>query len=454
MSLRRLGSWSAATLLVSWPTVAEAQSREQFFFSDDAALSAGAVVSVTDDSGAIYYNPAGLALNRRSTADLSASTFGLRIRPINDALVAHFPNGESTLKLDSFDILSAPHAVAFTRRLGENISLGLALYVVEFDVRTGAATANDGLDPTTGEVLRQHIDLDAQSTKYVFGPALGWELAPGLRFGFGVYGTYGKRVSSGRLFFDGELAPQPDGIIPVEFIVLHARGQQSSVGMRAMAGVQWEPAPDWRLGLAARTPELQLRSGGEALALSAFADGTPTATARPTFSEEETSPGSKVGLTVPPQFIAGVARVLGTKTFVAIDVDVQTPLKVKSLDVDRDATVNARIGGIAKVSDRISVGGGFFTDRATRQTLTAAIGDDRVDYYGLTAGLQLRTLLQRAGRDAPEPLVLATTVALRAAMGFGQARAYDLDLSQGFVAREADVRYYEFVPYLGSSLTF
>jgi hypothetical protein len=432
---------------------ASAQSRDQFFFSDDASMTAGAVTATSDDSGSIYYNPAGLSLNRRSTADLSASTFGLRIRPVDGAMATNFPNGRSSLKLDSFDIISAPHAIAFTRQLGEDSSLGLALYIVDFDVRTGNATAADGLDPATGERLRQHVDIDFHSTKYVFGPALGWQLAPGVRFGFGVYGTYAKRVASGRLFFDGTSPAQPDGSVPVSFLTANNRAELSFLGVRGMAGVQWDMAPEWRLGVAARTPELQLTAGGSSLATTAFADGSPGATARPFFNVTELQPDSSVGLTMPPQLVASVARNLGEKSFVSAEVDLQTPLRVVSLGVDRDTTINARIGGIARVSERVSLGAGFFTDRATRSVLTPTIGDDRVDYYGITIGGQLRTLLPLADR-AGEPLVLTTTVSLRAAVGVGEARAYDLDLTRGLVARTSDVTYYEFVPYLGSGITF
>lgn len=453
MNLTKRISCLLATLLVAVsPAAANAQSREQFFFSDNAALSGGAVVSVTDDSGSTYYNPAGLALNRRSTADLSASTFGVRIRPVDGVMVAQFPNGPSRLKLDSFDILSAPHAVAFTRRLGENVSLGLALYVVEFDVRTGEDTKSGGLDPATGERVRQHVDLDLQSNKYVFGPAIGWQVTSGFRVGFGIYGTYSKRVASGRLIFDGQYPEEADGSVSVDFLVAHERGQASAFGIRAMAGLQWEPGEDWRIGLAARSPELQLTSSGQVLSLTAFADGGAAATSKPLFNETETKIESKVALSMPPQFIAGVARMFGSKSFVAVDVDLQPPLRVPAIAVDRDMTVNARVGGIGKVSERVSVGAGVFSDRATNRLLGSGIADDRIDWYGLSGGLQLRTLLPLADRNTGEPLVLATTIALRAAVGIGEARTYELD--GGLIPRTADVRFYEFVPYLGSGLTF
>jgi hypothetical protein len=60
--------WRAAVALALFALPAEliAGDDDGFLLDNEAAMTGGAVVAVTDDSGAVWYNPAALGGNRHS----------------------------------------------------------------------------------------------------------------------------------------------------------------------------------------------------------------------------------------------------------------------------------------------------------------------------------------------------------------------------------------------------
>lgn len=89
--------------------------------------------------------------------------------------------------------------------------------------------------------------------------------------------------------------------------------------------------------------------------------------------------------------------------------------------------------------------------------LGAGLTDERIDRYGVTAGLQFLVPFTLEDDDGPTPqgLVLGTTLALCYAMGLGEVRALDYDSVTGNAqTRAVDVMYHEWTPYIGSSVSF
>jgi hypothetical protein len=118
--------------------------------------------------------------------------------------------------------------------------------------------------------------------------------------------------------------------------------------------------------------------------------------------------------------------------------------------------VNGRVGVRVPLSPGWTVGAGAFTDHSPLRELGPAVGGYRVDYYGVALGVSKRTPLALLRDPSPEALVLVTTLSLRAAAGFGQARAVLLDLTDpDRVSDErARVTFWDLMPYLGSSVLF
>lgn len=90
--------------------------------------------------------------------------------------------------------------------------------------------------------------------------------------------------------------------------------------------------------------------------------------------------------------------------------------------------INGRAGARFRLTEKLGIGFGVFSDRATPPRLGDNFTDERVDTYGATAGLELRTPLSLTEHAAPDALVLSTTIALKYAIGFGTVRAADVDL--------------------------
>lgn len=104
-------------------------------------------------------------------------------------------------------------------------------------------------------------------------------------------------------------------------------------------------------------------------------------------------------------------------------------------------------------------GGGFFTDRSPYREPGPSFGvSDRVNWYGVTTGVSKRIQLALPKSSAPDGVVLVMTGSLRAAVGVGEARTFDLDLNAGDTAPTSrslsSVAFWEIMPYVGTAVVF
>ena len=338
-----------------WPAAARAGNADSFYYSDDAALSAGSVVAMTRDSGAIWYNPAGLGGNARGEVDFNGTALGLRIRPVPKALstrVAGDPNVESS-SLNATDFFSAPHALTFIRNVTPQLSVGFGLYVTSFELRNaesqtsfnGTAPSDAGTPPSTvAGTYRQRIDVQLQGTAYHAGPAIGYAISPDLRVGATLFGTYSKAAGFSQYFIDFNDRGTPP--TTVASFLAQDRELLTYIGIRAQGGVQYDAKPDWHLGLLVRSPEFLITSSDDGAGLETVGLAGPGITGKVTTAlTNPKSPFSTFDIVTPMRVIASVSHDFAPKTWLAAEADFQTGVSTTGLE--QRFTVNGRVGGNA-----------------------------------------------------------------------------------------------------------
>lgn len=435
----------AATLTAA--DVARAQNAEGFYYSEDSALMAGAVTARPADNASLWYNPAGLASVERGRVSANGSVFGLRIRRIPAAVETRVAGAEIELHGDSTDIIAVPNTLGASFRLADGVALGLGLFVTERDVRQAADDVIDEpLPEIEGATLSERVDLQSDVTKYHLGPGIGVRLAPGLRLGASVFVTYRTDVQIAQLAF-GFTSPFGNGHDIVQGTVA-----TTLLGLTGAVGFQADLGPHARIGLVARPPELFLHgsSEGAAVAASSESDDTPTSEL---LIARAVDPESGSSMLAPPRFTAGVVLLPVPSIEIGADVDFTTGLDDEALGISRSPVVNGRAGIRAAVSDRLVLGGGLFTDFSAQSELGEFLGAEDVDWFGGSAGATLRTPLTLADDpERKEGVVLSTTLAVRYAMGIGQARAIIVAEVDELAVR--DVVFHDVMPFFGSSILF
>jgi hypothetical protein len=432
----------AGTLTIA--RAGRAQNAEQFYFSDDAAMTAGAVVAYPDDPGGLWYNPAALGGVHRGRVSLSGSVISVRARTVPGALEVDAGPSRRSLDLSATNLISTPHAFTLLFGPSDETTLGFGVYVTTRDVQSADSHALAApLTSPAGALLDERVDLLTNITKVSFGPAIGVTLARDLRLGFALFGSLMEATVASEAFVGIDAPGSPQALAADS-----TRLSASAWGLALTGGLQWDATRRVHLGLFLRSPEVVLSGGGSTLRTIVTAEGgTPRAAT--TADDLDAAPG----LSEPPRFVLGAALDVAPSLRLGVEVALATGLDNAALFVDQRPVVNGRIGLKWTVSDQVALGAGVFTDLATSSALGATLGQSRVDYAGGTLGGTLLTPLAVLGSTGRDALVLTTTIALRYSAGWGEARALSSD-GVSLDGRSVGVLFHDFMPYTGSAVLF
>jgi len=436
------------------PASARAGNGNSFFLGNGAAISGGAVTVVGDDGASLWYNPAGLVAIRRDTLDLSGSAYMLRVRDYPGILRGDLPDrpapADPRLDLEATEILTVPSALAFVRNLAPDLSLGFGLFVPRLD--GFEATRELAVDEPTLK-LDAAVELSGSDTVYAGAVGVGYNATDRLRLGASLILYYQSVDLAQTLLFGYDTPNDP---VPVQGNgTVVQEDAISRVGFNVVLGAQWQMTRCLGVGLVLRSPIVQVHESLERRRFQLGADvapsGDPTLVTR--FEPlRESAFDASIFLN-----FAGTLALAWTpapETFLSLELDLMPGSNDDG--VERAFVWNMRLGGVVPLSDTVRLGAGLFTDRSWEPEPSAA-WQERVHYYGLSAGIYFETPLLLADRSRADSLVFTSTIGLRYALGVGstlRAVADPAGIRTDPEDAEVDLVFHEISLHVGSGLRF
>ena len=464
LDYRTLGGLLCALSIASPALAGEVGgSSDSFFMGNEAAIVGGAGLAITTDGGSAWVNPAGLALIPGDSLSLSASAFTVRRRAVENIYSVQLDvEGEDpttfSSNLDSTEIMSIPSTIVRVWRLAEGLGLGLGFFTPRSDV----FSSRHNLDAIEGSYdgdftqFSEGTEVTHLVQRYQFGPSLGWAYSPKLRLGASVHVLYERELRTWRgIHMESEGSDQLAGYGNMAAEDLSAEaligGVQASVGFQAT--LPW----DVRLGAVLRSPVVQLFRKETVTALESYLH-VDEDQIEFDFAPENIPPSTDgVHVLEPGRAHVGLALPFSTG-WLALDADVAPAFEDEANGVSFPLVWNVRAGIRMKFGRQVRLGLGVFTDHSRNEEPDDFLAA-RIDFYGVTAGIQHLTRFQLGDSEESERLVLMSTLGLKYAMGLGQVMGEHLrplaeDDQAFFDARLHDAMFHETSLHIGTGILF
>ncbi|MFW2390304.1 MAG: hypothetical protein ACN4G0_18355 [Polyangiales bacterium] len=395
-------SWIVLIALLLVPALARAGNSDDVVAGSDVAMTGGAVVANVHTGGAMWFNPAGVARLDSRSVDLTGAVLSYTIASAPSML--SIESGEESA--GEFSAVQAiPRALTFVASPRPALRWGIGFFFSRsFDrfVQDSVETADGSAEPS-----EFFASADQSKSLYHLSGTLAWKKSEKFLLGGG---------------FDIVIASQTlseivSGAYDMGAAGTFNRNLNQAVaggGLQMKLGIQWAPIEQVRVGWMVSTPSYLVYLDNETTATQSLSppSGSPSFSGQQVDEIGGTWAGVERGLT---RLGAAYLRTWG---WVEADLIVDFPLQTPELDINLKTTANVRVGGVFRLTNRLKLGAGFFTDFSPVKDLDS-FGDSELDFYGFTLGIDF------ANREAPpergeDGYYLAFAVVLRYGHGSGK----------------------------------
>lgn len=408
-------AWCLAAALATAcvPAVAWSAPGDGYAMSDDAALMGGAVIATGRDAASAWYNPALLAANRRTRADVSATAYGLRWLNVPRGIAENVGGRSRSTKVSGRELLVVPAAFAAATSLRKNLSIGLAFFSSHWG-ETSLAARSFGSNDAAGYTFFEDVRVNVIRKRYHAGPMIGWKVVRGFEIGVSLLGIYDKEARSVQSFIGADANDSPASVTRFR----ESDSLVRSFGGEAVLGLRGRLGRLVRAGAVLRTPGVvivQLVEGSET-ALDANTNSAGVTMASRDLDTAPVRPSPALVSTWEVSTGLGV----GDATWrVGLDATAAPALEPDDATIGRAGVWNVRLGARYKVASKWTVGAGVFTDRNSEAR--RVLGASRVNLTGGSVGVQFRSPVRLHRKERARRLAFRTTVAVRYAGGRGEA---------------------------------
>ena len=406
---------------------------------NEALMLGGAVRSTVSDGSAAWYNPAGLATIERRTLMANINAFTYRSQLIERGIGVE---GGSGADIRVSNVNALPGSLAFGSSLSDRVSIGFGLFVTRADAISTGLTLAQQLDDVAYEFS---ATFDGRSQDYNAVLGIGFRPNDRSRYGATLVLRYARQARTTVLWN----ALQATGLDAVAGTSVQEQLTQSGIGL--ILGGQWDLSEIVTLSAVVATPILTVADTLRLLETNGSGFSVPGdggTTLRVQQLRQLSSDGRFAG---PTRMHLGLAVQPGPWTF-AIDAEARIEPQINGPGVA--PTWNLRAGLQVDVSDRVSVGGGFFTDRTQAYELRN-FGDELLQFVGGSLGLRVSNFIRLDPDERAPQIVRSTILGVRYAGAAGSYGALTINLDDNDVrTTRTRNRVHDVSLYLGAEFAF
>ena len=382
--------------------VARAGNSDDVVAGSDVALTGGAVVANVHTGGAMWFNPAGVARLDARSVDLTGAVLSYSIASAPGSL--SIESGEQS-KGEYSAVEAIPRALTFVASPRPELRWGVGFFFsrsLDRFLQDTVATAEGSTQPS-----EFYATADETNSLYHVSSAVAWKKSEKFLLGGGLDIVLATQ----------RLTEIVSGAYDAGAAGTFNRSLNQSIsggGLQMKLGLQWAPIKELRIGWMVSTPSYLVYLDNETTITGNLSPPSPGSPAFNGTQIDEISgawAGAEAGLTR-----LGAAY-LGSWGWIEADLIVAFPLQTPELGIDHKATGDVRLGGVFKITEKLKIGGGFFTDFSPEREPTR-FSESKLNFYGFTFGIDFANRAAPPERD-DDGFYLAFAVALRYAHGSG-----------------------------------